>query len=216
MKKIIIACCVLGTVLQIYAQGYVVTNGITFYDDTTGWGTAIYIMHGPSFSTNSSYTGFNFTPSYKLPPYPLPEFPVNTSFTLNILLDQGVRIFSMQAGDSFTLQGIQSGAYNELTVVNPEYPNPLPVITCDEGDVFYLGFYTGGGFFDVNGNYPNPVLGWGEFENVNGTIEMLGSGLESGGEGIYVGTLNIINVPEPTTCALCLFGLAGFLGCRRR
>jgi len=155
-----------------------------------------------------SYAAFGFAPmSYFILMAP------NNIFMLTIHPTPGVRIFSVQENDTFTLQGIQSNIYTEEP--SSSYMG-LPVMICEEGDKFYLGFYTGWPYDTGTGLYDNPVLGWGLFENVGGVIQMLDSGLEYGGEGIKIGTLDIINIPEPTTCALFLFGLAGFLGFRKR
>jgi hypothetical protein len=84
------------------------------------------------------------------------------------------------------------------------------------GVPFYLGFYTGYKPWDSQGNYTgiysNPVFGRGEFVNYQGVIQMLGSGLEIEGGGIYAGTQNIIPAPEPSELALAAFGtlLFGF------
>jgi hypothetical protein len=197
MKRLVIVCCILGTAVQLHAQGTIVTGGITFFTGTqTGLGSEIHILHNTD--PNTGYTGFNFTPQG--------EVPADT-FKLNIFVDVGVRIFSVQANNPFTLQSIQANTYNELTQVNYWFPNPLPVITRSEGVPFYLGFYTGSGLGGNTGVYGNPLLGWGEFQNVNGVITMIGSGLEYGGSGIIVGTDTVLaSVPEPSTFAL--FGLA--------
>jgi hypothetical protein len=63
-----------------------------------------------------------------------------------------------------------------------------------------------------NGIYSDPLFGWAELENVNGTIELLDSALEYQGGGIYAGTENIIPAPEPSEFALGALGalLFGF------
>ena len=100
-----------------------------------------------------------------------------------------------------------SGDYPELT-----YPNTY---IFDEGSPFYVGLYTGNvQNAPPNGIYNDPLFGWAELENVNGAIELLDSALEYQGGGIYAGTQNIIQIPEPSV--LGLFALGGlFLGLRR-
>jgi hypothetical protein len=92
--------------------------------------------------------------------------------------------------------------YPELT-----FPNTY---AFTGGVPFYLGFYTGYRPFDSQGTYTgiyeNPVFGWGRFVNNAGVIQLLDSGLEIEGGGIYAGTLNIIPIPEPSTISLWLLG----------
>ena len=52
----------------------------------------------------------------------------------------------------------------------------------------------------------NPLFGWAELENVQGTIELLNSALEYQGGGIYAGTQTIIPTPEPSELALAALG----------
>jgi hypothetical protein len=93
------------------------------------------------------------------------------------------------------LQPILSNNYTELGSSGRDMPSGVP---------FYLGFYTG--YSPQGGIYSNPVFGWGEFVNNAGAIQMLDSGLEIQGGGIYAGTQNIIPVPEPSV--LGFFGIA--------
>jgi len=75
------------------------------------------------------------------------------------------------------------------------------------GVPFDLGFYTGNVTqYPANGIYSDPLFGWAELENVSGSIELLNSALEYQGGGIYVGTLDIIAVPEPSILALTALG----------
>jgi hypothetical protein len=51
------------------------------------------------------------------------------------------------------------------------------------GTPFYVGLYTGGGVAPPYPPYPpyvytDPVFGWAELENVNGTIELLNAAAE--------------------------------------
>ena len=90
-------------------------------------------------------------------------------------------------------------SYPELT-----YPNSY---TFNVGTPFYVGLYSGASIAPPFPPYPpyiytDPVFGWAELENVNGTIEVLDSALEYQGGGIFAGTQNIIPTPEPGTLAL--------------
>jgi hypothetical protein len=88
---------------------------------------------------------------------------------------------------------------------------PPKTIVFADGVPFYLGFYTGYNPWDSHlnytGIYSNPVFGWGEFVNHQGVIQMLDSGLEIEGAGIYAGTQNIIAIPEPSAYALFCIGV---------
>jgi len=148
MKKIIInsiiTCCILGTVIQIHAQGYIIPDGITMNPDQ-GFGPEVHIeLVSPSGSAD-----FSFTPTSYFTP---------NVFDVNIVLLSGVLIFSVQENDPFTLQGIQSGDYTELTQGDPWSTFS---ITCDVGVPFYLGFYTGWPQMSASGwtgTYNDPVL----------------------------------------------------------
>ena len=197
MKKIITICSIFLATLQLHAQGTIIPNGITCSYHISSWSstTSVYIMH------NNGYAQVDIAM--------FGDFSTNLFVGAVIAGDSDARVFSFQANDLFTLQGIQSGDYIELT----SSPWSGFNMTCEENDPFYLGFYTGSPS-GTAGIFSDPVLGWGLFENVGGIIKMIDSGLESGGDGIIVGTLGL--VPEPSTCALVLFGLAGFLGYRKR
>jgi hypothetical protein len=164
------------------AQGFIVADGVNVSTDNT-----ITVAQS---STVGDYTGFNLF------------YQGQNKFYFDPFLDEGVRTFIVSPNDSISLRPILSLAYVELT-----HPN---VYVFNEGEHFYLGFYTGHyplSVIDGKNVYNDPVFGWGEFVNNNGTISMLGSALEYGGDGIYAGTLNIIQpVPEPGTWALTVLG----------
>lgn len=103
-------------------------------------------------------------------------------------------MFFVEFNDSISLQAIQANSYTELL-----YPNTYSI---PNGADFYVGLYTGDSF-PVNGVYADPLFGWGELFNNNGTFQLVDSALAYGSQGIYAGTLNL--VPEPST--LSLFGL---------
>ncbi len=188
LNRLVFACCFFSASFQLPAQGYIVPNGVTIFPgNSTGAGSEIHVIQNP---TNGDYTGFNFTPQGA------------STFLFNPFLDEGVRTFLVSFNDPISFQSIEAQDYTELT-----YPNGYSFAV---GSPFYLAFYTGFDPFDSHGNYTgiytNPVFGWGEFVNDQGVIQMLDSGLEIQGSGIYTGTLNIIPVPEPTTLALLATG----------
>ncbi len=189
-----IAGCFFAAVFQLHSQGYIVPNGITIKPGgTTGAGSEIDVQ-GPT-----SHSGFNMEPLFGLPP---------NTFNFASFADEGVRAFFVNYNDPVSLQSIQTQNYTDLGSSG----NPW---TFKNGTPFYVGLYTGSNpwiYTDhgaiYTGIYQDPVFGWAELENKNGIIQMLGSGLEYGGGGIFAGTQNIIAIPEPSSCAL--FG-AGFL-----
>ena len=117
----------------------------------------------------------------------------------------GVRVFLMSSNDPISLQPILSGALTEL--------GSVPSYLFQAGIPFYVGLYSGA---NVAPPYPplepytylDPVFGWARLVNNQGVIQLLGGALAYGGAGIYVGTQNIIPVPEPG--ALALAALGGF------
>jgi hypothetical protein len=175
------------TAIQLYGQGYIVPNGISDLG-SNGYGYEIHITQNP---VSGDYTGFLFHPIIVQPP----RLPDPNLFILIPFLGDGVRIFMVSSNDPVSLQPILSNNYTELGYSGRDMPSGVP---------FYLGFYTG--YSPQGGIYSNPVFGWGEFVNNAGVIQMLDSGLEIQGGGIYAGTQNIIPVPEPSI--LGFFGIA--------
>jgi hypothetical protein len=132
-------------------------------------------------------------------------YPAANTFTFSPVFDISVRVFFVSVNDPVSLQPILSQSYTELLFANNYvFANGVP---------FYVGLYTGTQYA-TDGIYPDPLFGWAELENVNGTIELLDSALEYQGGGIYAGTENIIPVPEPSEFALGTLG-ALLLGFRR-
>jgi hypothetical protein len=192
----------LGALIQVHAQGYIVPNGVTF-NGFDGVGYSVFVTQNPS---TGDYTGFDLNPVGETPP----SSPYVNTYLFNPIVDEGVRTFIVSANDAISLQPIMAGSYAELT-----YPNSY---VFANGSTFYLGLYTGYNPWDSHGNYTgiytNPLFGWGRFRNNNGVIEMLSSALEYGGGGIFAGTQTIIPVPEPS--AFALLGLSALLfGFRR-
>jgi hypothetical protein len=86
-----------------------------------------------------------------------------------------------------------------------------------EGVPFYVGLYTGYNFAPPYPPsppffYTDPVYGWAELQNVQGVIQVIDYAVAYKAAGIYAGTQNIIQTPEPSTLALVALGglLLGF------
>jgi hypothetical protein len=183
MKILFIAFLILGTAVKQYAQGYIVQNGVVAFPPV---GTA-YMFDVIQDPTIPDYTGFEF--------YGLGYQP-NNVFTLDVVVDEGVRLFSVSQNSLISAQTISSGIYTEWT--------PTSAYTLENHIPFMLGLYTGRGGPVV---YTDPVYGWVTLVNNNGAIQMLDSGIAYGSAGIYAGTLNFVNVPEPGTISLVALGL---------
>jgi predicted outer membrane repeat protein len=146
------------------------------------------VVHNPATPTNGgSFTGFFLIPVS------------SSTFQFDPIVDIGVRVFFVSSNQPISLQPISSQSYTELlSTYNYVFANGVP---------FYLGLYTGNDpNGPVNGIYSDPLFGWAELENVNGTIYLLNSALEYQGGGIYAGTQTIIPTPEPSELALAALG----------
>lgn len=181
-------------------------NGVTYGGFEAGFGYQIAVTDNPSgtasiFSTN---TQFWLNPIGKTQP----TVYTNT-FALQELTDVGVRVFLVSSNDSISSQSILAQSWPELDVSSSDvFPAGVP---------FYVALYTGYQFappYPPNPpyNYLDPVFGWAELVNNQGVIQMLGSALEYGGDGVYAGTQNIVPTPEPSEFALVALGtlLVGF------
>jgi len=201
LKLLIIACCILGALLQLHSQGYIVDNGVV-YVGNYGFGYEFDVIQNP---TNSDYTGFFLQSTGKTPP----TVYTNT-FSFSVIVDEGVRVFLVSSNDPVSLQPILSQHWTELGYA--------PSYVFTNGVPFYLGFYTGFYPWDSHGTYTgiysNPVFGWGRFVNNQGVMQLLDSAAEIGGGGIYAGTSILIPVKEPSGIALASLG-ALLLGFRR-
>ena len=191
MKGIVLSLLAFWACASAQAQGYIVADGIAFF----GGRNTVTVLQSP---TNGDYTGFSLFSQNLI------------TFQFSPFLDEGVRTFRVSQNDPITYSSIAANSYPELT-----YPNTY---VFPNQTTFFLGFYTGYGPFDGQGNYTgiytNPLFGWGQFRNVNGAITFLGGALEYGGGGIYTGTQTIIPVPEPA--AIGLLGMGGLaFGLRR-
>jgi len=195
MKKLAIILLVSSTLIQLHSQGYIVPSGVVVNFGGLFFPGEIDVLHNPANPTSGgSYTGFLLNP-----------INANT-FQYSPVADIGVRVFFVPLNAPITATAISSGNYTELSSGNYIINNAVP---------FYVGLYTGNmTYAPPNGIYSDPLFGWAELENVGGTIELLNSALEYQGGGIYAGTQNIIQTPEPGV--LALMGLGGLLfGCRR-
>lgn len=178
--------CLFGVALQLHAQGYIVPNGVSYTGLNIFGAYEIRVLQNPS---NGNYTGFWLAPQGMTQP-------INT-FSFDRYLDEGVRVFLVSANQPISLQGILANNYTELT-----YPNSY---VFDSGIAFYVGLYTGE-TFPQNGVYDDPLFGWARLLNDQGTILMLDSALAYKAGGIYVGTQNLIPIPEPGTIGLLALG----------
>ena len=190
-RHLAVITVILGIALRVYAQGYIVPNGVVYAGYLPGAGYEIDVIHDP---INSYSTGFALRPDGKT----LPTVYTNT-FLFDPIVDVGVRVFLVSANQPMSLQPIQSGSYTELHL--GEY-------VFDSGSPFYLGLYTGNqNFYPPGGIYSDPLFGWAELVNNRGVIELIDGALAYKADGIYVGTRNIIGgVPEPSALGLSALG----------
>jgi hypothetical protein len=160
-----------------YAQGFLVTNGIS--RDVAG------IFHVVQNPQSLDETSFFFTHEG------------DGFFKLFKSLDEGSRLFFVVGNSPFGEEQILNASYPELLEGSVHaMPGSVP---------FYLGIYTG--YAPQGGIYENPLYGWAQVANIGGSIQLLDGALAFGAGGIYVGTQTIIPVPEPTAMTLCGFSL---------
>jgi hypothetical protein len=184
LKSLSLACLFCGIATRLYSQGSIVPNGVSSGGYISGYGYEIIVIHDP---TNGYTTSFFLNP-----------ISANT-FQYDALVDIGVRVFFVSFNDPVTASTMLSGSHAELT-----YPNDY---ILNNGSPYYVGLYTGNmTYAPPDGIYTDPLLGWAELENVNGTIKLLNSALEYQGGGIYAGTENIIPTPEPRIIGLSALG----------
>ena len=200
LKCLVIVCCLLGAISRLNAQGYIVPNGVV----TDLFPGEIDL----SWPQETQVNGFTMTPSGKT----VPSLTYDNIFLFSEPATIGVRVFLVSPNDPISLQPVLSLSYPELAISSS--------YTFNAGTPFYVGLYSGASIAPPYPPYPpyiytDPVFGWAELENVNGTIEVLNSALEYQGGGIFAGTQNIIPAPEPGTLAMIVAG-AGLLGLRRR
>jgi hypothetical protein len=195
-------CSLFCGVVELHSQGYIVPNGVSYGGYEPGFGYKISVVDNPAGvqSIFSTSTQFGLNPIGMTQPTAY-----TNTFSIMLLTDIQVRLFLVSFNDPISLPAIQSQSYSELTA---------PTV-FQSGVPFYLALYTGYQFAPPYPpthpyNYLGPVLGWVELVNNQGAIQMLGSGLEYSGDGIFAGTQNIIQpAPEPGT--LGLFALGGLI-----
>jgi hypothetical protein len=177
------------------AQGYIVPNGVVTNYGGLFFPNEIDVLHNPANPTSpSSYTWFLLNPVGTAPPSPFPN-----TFRFDPVLDVGVRVFLVSPDDPVSLQPILAGDYMEL--------QSLSSYVFNSGSPFYVGLYTGNVQSPPpDGIYSDPLFGWAELENNRGVIELLDGALVYQAAGIYAGTLNIIEVPEPGVLPLLCLG----------
>lgn len=180
----IAAITILAT-FKLPAQGYIVPNGVTYVGLNFFGAYEIDVVQNP---TNSDYTGFFLTPQGKTPPTSV----YTNTFSFGTYLDEGVRVFVVSSDDPISLTPILMQQYAEL--------GSTPSSVFESSVPFYVGLYTG--YSPANGVYSDPLFGWARLVNNQGVIQLLDSALSYQAGGIYVGTQNLIPVPEPSGLAL--------------
>lgn len=177
--------------IRACAQGYLVPSGVTYAGTSLGFGYGINVMYNP---TNLYYTGFGLNPVGKTPPTTL----YTNTYQFSAIVDVSVRVFLVPFNAPLRQQDIQSGSYTELMYDDYVFNHNTP---------FYVGLYTGNQtFYPPSGIYNDPLFGWARLVNNQGVIQLLDSALAYKAGGIYVGTQNLIQVPEPSSLALMALG----------
>jgi hypothetical protein len=192
LKSLTCAVVALVVSLDVWAQGYIVPNGVVYVGSTNGVPYEVDVIYNP---TNLFYTGFVLNPVS------------SNSFRFFTVADVGVRVFLVRSNTPVNLEPITAGDYPELL-----YPNTYSFAS---GTPFYVGLYTGNQLGPpVNGIYSDPLFGWAELVNDKGVIELLDGAMAYKAGGIYAGTQTIFDVPEPSVQVL--FALACLLLSTRR
>lgn len=197
-RKLGITLMVWSALLQVHAQGYIVPNGVV---------TNLFPGEIDVWNPGTQITGFLFEPWDKLAP---------TTYTNVFRFDEpitiGVRVFLVSPNDPISLSPIALNAYPEFQLGG--------TYLLQQGVPFYVGLYTGANFAPPYPPSPpffylDPVFGWAKLVNNQGVIHVLDYAVAYKADGIYAGTQNLIQVPEPSS--VCLVALGGLLlGFRRR
>jgi hypothetical protein len=194
-NRLAVLGCLLGATWQLHAQGYIVPNGVVKV------GNEIQVWNPDS---GGQITSFIFTAIGEQQPTDFANI-----FNFNEPVTIGVRVFFVSPNDIVSLPTIASQNYSELGFGNN--------YVLQEGVPFYVGLYTGYNFAPPYPPsppffYTDPVYGWAELQNVQGVIQVIDYAVAYKAAGIYAGTQNIIQTPEPSTLALVALGglLLGF------
>jgi hypothetical protein len=196
--NIMIKRAFLGGILGLAAisaqsQGYIVPNGVS---------TNVFPREITVWNPGPQSTGFSLQPiGIQAPSL------ISNIFAFTEPATIGVRVFLVSSNDLISLQPILAMSY-------PELLEPGSYIFQSKKP-FYVGLYTGESVAPPYPAFPpyqylNPVFGWARLVNQGGHIEVLESALAHQAGGIYAGTLNIIDVPEPGTGFLLICASAFF------
>ena len=175
-----------------------VANGIVYVGTSNHIPFEVDVIYSP---TNRFYTGFFLSHNGITQPGSY-----TNTFQFFTIVDVGVRVFLVSSNDPVSLQPILAHNYAEL-----QYPNSY---VFDSGSSFFVGLYTGNvQYAPPDGIYNDPLFGWAELVNNKGVIELVDGAMAYKAGGIYAGTQDIFDVPEPGVAAL-LFLASLFFGWR--
>ena len=181
MKTILIAILILGSSTLSNAA-----VGISHI--TSAGGNIFYVDQ--KFD-KSDYTGFLFS------------FISGSTYQYGgSFLDEGLDMYRVFSGNTFTPAAISNGNFVEFTL-NSNYSFP---------STFYVGLETpsrDAGFATLS-----PAYGWARIGNSGGVLSILDHAIDYGGHGLIVGTTTVI--PEPSASILAAIGLTYFITRRSR
>lgn len=177
---------------------------------------------------------YNYTPATERIGGDFYRVPANINFEF-MTTGVGIDLYSVTEGQEFSSATIESGAFNQLVASSPtegflgfgtsyylpsletSYTRGQSFFNAHKGSgTFYLGIHTGGNFqpwfFDRS------VFGWAEVAYSPNGLQLIRSAVTYDQNGIIVGSLNTIPIPEPETYLMLTVGLGqlAFLSRRRR
>lgn len=124
-------------------------------------------------------------------------------------IDEASDWFLVSLNDEFSAATINADSFSTLIQHTPSFKTNE--IDTGFGD-FYLGINTGND--DGVGFPPRNIYGWVELRNIGGNLTLLDSAITYSGDGIIVGTTQVI--PEPSSTVLLLgMGTLSFVAARR-
>jgi hypothetical protein len=107
-KLLVLITLLLGAIGNLHAQGYIVTNGVTYAGIFQGGGGyGINVVHNP---TNGDSTGFSLDPLGKTPS----NSQYTNTYRFDPIVDVGVRVFMVSSNTAISLQPILSQSWTEL------------------------------------------------------------------------------------------------------